>query len=173
MDNFLSAYRCCYCFYWNPARKQRPVAPKLTNQPQKQSSTESTSEGNVKSNRKLEKRKIHSDAAAARLGRLLIEFSLLPLGCFCFWSHLRAVCWSSWIQVGCANAPLPSTSCKILQSHKLHMWRWLARCHLARFSDSLWSFLSTLVLAVLPRDKTARGVIEQSPVQALTWPVVA
>jgi len=23
------AYRCCYCFYWNPARKQRPVAPRL------------------------------------------------------------------------------------------------------------------------------------------------
>jgi len=27
------AYRCCYCFYWNPARKQRPVAPKLRDQP--------------------------------------------------------------------------------------------------------------------------------------------
>lgn len=23
------AFRCCYCFHWNPARKQRPVAPKL------------------------------------------------------------------------------------------------------------------------------------------------
>lgn len=23
------AYRCCYCFYWNPAKKQRPVAPRL------------------------------------------------------------------------------------------------------------------------------------------------
>lgn len=23
------AYRCAYCFYWNPARKQRPVAPRL------------------------------------------------------------------------------------------------------------------------------------------------
>jgi len=23
------AYRCCYCYYWNPARKQRPVAPRL------------------------------------------------------------------------------------------------------------------------------------------------
>lgn len=23
------AYRCCYCFYWNPARKQRPTAPRL------------------------------------------------------------------------------------------------------------------------------------------------
>ena len=20
--------RCCYCYYWNPARKQRPVAPR-------------------------------------------------------------------------------------------------------------------------------------------------
>merc|ERR1719186_357647 len=27
------AYRCCYCYYWNPARKQRPVAPKLADQP--------------------------------------------------------------------------------------------------------------------------------------------
>jgi len=26
------AYRCCYCYYWNPARKQRPVAPKLPDQ---------------------------------------------------------------------------------------------------------------------------------------------
>merc|ERR1712029_767800 len=24
------AFRCCYCYYWNPARKQRPVAPRLT-----------------------------------------------------------------------------------------------------------------------------------------------
>merc|ERR1712141_233642 len=23
------AYRCCYCFYWNPARKQKPIAPRL------------------------------------------------------------------------------------------------------------------------------------------------
>ncbi len=23
------SYRCCYCHYWNPARKQRPTAPKL------------------------------------------------------------------------------------------------------------------------------------------------
>jgi len=23
------SYRCCYCHYWNPARKQRPVAPRL------------------------------------------------------------------------------------------------------------------------------------------------
>ena len=24
-----SLFRCCYCYYWNPARKQRPVAPRL------------------------------------------------------------------------------------------------------------------------------------------------
>ena len=23
------AYRCCYCHYWNPARKQKPTAPRL------------------------------------------------------------------------------------------------------------------------------------------------
>jgi len=23
------SYRCCYCHYWNPARKQRPMAPRL------------------------------------------------------------------------------------------------------------------------------------------------
>lgn len=23
------AFRCCYCFHWNPARKQRPIAPRL------------------------------------------------------------------------------------------------------------------------------------------------
>ncbi|KAG7157754.1 endoplasmic reticulum junction formation protein lunapark-A-like isoform X2 [Homarus americanus] len=25
------AFRCAYCFYWNPARKQRPAAPRLEN----------------------------------------------------------------------------------------------------------------------------------------------
>jgi len=24
-----TAYRCCYCGFWNPARKQKPSAPKL------------------------------------------------------------------------------------------------------------------------------------------------
>lgn len=24
-----SAFRCAYCYYWNPARKQRPSAPRL------------------------------------------------------------------------------------------------------------------------------------------------
>lgn len=39
------AYRCCYCFYWNPARKQRPVAPKLQPPPvNSPSSTDSSSE---------------------------------------------------------------------------------------------------------------------------------
>ncbi|KXJ23332.1 endoplasmic reticulum junction formation protein lunapark-B [Exaiptasia diaphana] len=27
------AFRCCYCFYFNPARKQRPIAPKLEDDP--------------------------------------------------------------------------------------------------------------------------------------------
>ena len=41
------AYRCCYCFYWNPARKQRPVAPRLQPPPGNlPSSTDSSSEGN-------------------------------------------------------------------------------------------------------------------------------
>ena len=45
------AYRCCYCYHWNPARKERPVAPKLpagTAQMQhlsRRSSTDSTSDG--------------------------------------------------------------------------------------------------------------------------------
>ena len=43
------AYRCCYCYYWNPARKERPVAPKLPTQLtlSRQSSTESTSAGKI------------------------------------------------------------------------------------------------------------------------------
>jgi len=36
------AYRCCYCHYWNPARKQRPVAPKLPDQSQLTSATDSS-----------------------------------------------------------------------------------------------------------------------------------
>lgn len=24
-----TAYRCCYCGFWNPAKKQKPFAPKL------------------------------------------------------------------------------------------------------------------------------------------------
>jgi len=35
------AYRCCYCYYWNPARKQRPVAPRLPVQPLSTSSLSS------------------------------------------------------------------------------------------------------------------------------------
>ena len=27
---FISAFRCCYCHYFNPARKQRPQAPRLS-----------------------------------------------------------------------------------------------------------------------------------------------
>lgn len=26
------AFRCCYCYFWNPARKQRPSAPRLPDQ---------------------------------------------------------------------------------------------------------------------------------------------
>ena len=41
-----TAYRCCYCFYWNPARKQKPIAPRLQAPPMNtQSSTDSTSSG--------------------------------------------------------------------------------------------------------------------------------
>merc|ERR1719319_904675 len=41
------AYRCCYCYYWNPARKQRPVAPRLPEAatlPQSGASTDSSDE---------------------------------------------------------------------------------------------------------------------------------
>ena len=44
------AYRCCYCHYWNPARKQRPTAPKLeasTLRPQTSTETSSSDEGIV------------------------------------------------------------------------------------------------------------------------------
>jgi len=27
------AFRCCYCHFWNPARKQRPLAPRLPDRP--------------------------------------------------------------------------------------------------------------------------------------------
>lgn len=26
---FLAGFKCCYCNFWNPARKQKPMAPKL------------------------------------------------------------------------------------------------------------------------------------------------
>ena len=43
-SSFVSAYRCCYCHYWNPARKQRPTAPKLeATRPPREVSTESSS----------------------------------------------------------------------------------------------------------------------------------
>jgi len=39
------AYRCCYCHYWNPARKQKPTAPRLEPSALRpQISTESSSE---------------------------------------------------------------------------------------------------------------------------------
>lgn len=37
------AYRCCYCFYWNPARKQRPVAPRLPDPASQRVRTDSSS----------------------------------------------------------------------------------------------------------------------------------
>eukprot|EP00092_Neocalanus_flemingeri_P013660 GFUD01014733.1.p1 GENE.GFUD01014733.1~~GFUD01014733.1.p1 ORF type:complete len:444 (+),score=180.39 GFUD01014733.1:71-1402(+) len=36
------AYRCCYCYYWNPARKQRPVAPRLPDQASLPSASDSS-----------------------------------------------------------------------------------------------------------------------------------
>ncbi len=40
------AYRCCYCYYWNPARKQRPVAPRLMASPSsRRDSSSESSEG--------------------------------------------------------------------------------------------------------------------------------
>ena len=38
------AYRCCYCYYWNPARKQRPVAPRLTAAAERPVAASNTSE---------------------------------------------------------------------------------------------------------------------------------
>ena len=40
------AFRCCYCYYWNPARKQRPTAPKLqeATAAKQESGSESTDE---------------------------------------------------------------------------------------------------------------------------------
>jgi len=37
------AYRCCYCYYWNPARKQRPVAPRLPDASTAASASDSSS----------------------------------------------------------------------------------------------------------------------------------
>jgi len=39
------AFRCCYCYYWNPARKQRPVAPRLTPAAERPAQTLSDSSG--------------------------------------------------------------------------------------------------------------------------------
>lgn len=55
------AYRCCYCHYWNPARKQRPTAPKLeasTLRPQV--STESSSSDEDSESRPSAKGQSHS-----------------------------------------------------------------------------------------------------------------
>jgi len=43
------AYRCCYCHYWNPARKQRPTAPKLeATRPHVSTESSSSEEGRLK-----------------------------------------------------------------------------------------------------------------------------
>lgn len=60
------AYRCCYCFYWNPARKQKPVAPRLQQPPaNSQSSTDSTSseEDNAAHLQKIPQNKPHTTAS--------------------------------------------------------------------------------------------------------------
>jgi len=38
------AFRCCYCYYWNPARKQRPVAPRLAAAAEKPTGSSNNSE---------------------------------------------------------------------------------------------------------------------------------
>jgi len=49
------AYRCCYCYYWNPARKQRPVAPRLPDAatlPQSGASSDSSDDDSEPSSRR-------------------------------------------------------------------------------------------------------------------------
>ena len=41
---WITAFRCCYCFYWNPARKQRPTAPRLPAGPPASAATASSTE---------------------------------------------------------------------------------------------------------------------------------
>lgn len=45
------SYRCCYCHYWNPARKQRPVAPRLPDPSIIQSTDVDSSDESSKSER--------------------------------------------------------------------------------------------------------------------------
>nr|CAD7193773.1 unnamed protein product [Timema douglasi] len=42
------SFRCCYCYFWNPARKQRPTAPALT-PPVKDPSSENSSSSELNS----------------------------------------------------------------------------------------------------------------------------
>nr|CAD7453000.1 unnamed protein product [Timema tahoe] len=42
------SFRCCYCYFWNPARKQRPTAPALT-PPLKDPSSEHSSSSELNS----------------------------------------------------------------------------------------------------------------------------
>jgi len=41
------AFRCCYCYYWNPARKQRPVAPRLVAAAEKPAASSESSGSDV------------------------------------------------------------------------------------------------------------------------------
>ncbi len=47
---YFSAYRCCYCYFWNPARKQRPVAPKLQVASPRRKRSDSSSSSSSESN---------------------------------------------------------------------------------------------------------------------------
>jgi len=55
------AYRCCYCYYWNPARKQRPAAPRLPDQPSLSTASLSSDVSSV------------SSASQSRLGSVVGE----------------------------------------------------------------------------------------------------
>merc|ERR1711913_203019 len=57
------AYRCCYCHYWNPARKQRPTAPRLEASALKQQiSTESSSSEEEESESRAKESESASDS---------------------------------------------------------------------------------------------------------------
>ena len=69
------AFRCCYCYYWNPARKQRPVAPRLTpaaERPAVQSASDSSGQWRLQS---------------PQFSPVLISFSLFRIGHFCTKQH--------------------------------------------------------------------------------------
>jgi len=47
------SYRCCYCHYWNPARKQRPMAPRLPLPPPESPLPSRKSQGSEKGSPKV------------------------------------------------------------------------------------------------------------------------